>query len=662
MILNVIKESDSTSNNTTRLDKIVKENSKIDNVQLKRIKELLNENELKYVSENVRQLLDITISNDPLCFVLPKDRVKRIVQSGQHFRVILYVRLSQEDGDLEDGDVSTSIKNQLLYLLDECRKREWTVVGIFCEEDISGVDDNRPEWLKSIRFAECGNTEIVLCKSQSRFTRSMEMVEKYLHTSFPEWNVRFVGLVDNSDTSVKENKKSRQINGLVNEWYVEDASINTKAALNTMKRNGQFVGSFPPFGYLIDPNDKHHLIPDPYAKEAIKIMIGMLKQGKSMNDLIEVLMRKGYETPADYKRTLGYNIYRGKNKIKSFRYEVEVGETLKSIAYKFYVTVEEIKQLNNLQTNKIKEKDILIIPYIQKWTGQMIRKILTDETQIGSLVQGKTERISFKNKKEIIKNKEDWIIIPHCHEANIDLETFEYFQTVFAPKRNYRAQKNGEIPLFSRKVYCLYCGKTFYKNVCISKNKRKEYLRCCNKATTKDHVCDNTQSIDYEEFKKYILEQIKEKINNYYDQIKVSKEYYLQNIYANIDKDIEQFQKERVKVENDICDKKNILVQLYNDKSNGTLSDMEFSILKNNNTLEIEKLNNKMIEIDSEINNLKADKEKQIDKAKLFEKYKDITELNRIVLDAFISRIEVGRVDEKTSTRPINIKWNLYIY
>ena len=200
MILDVIKESENTNNNNTKIKINNNANEKnIDKVQLKRIKELLDESQLRYVSANVRHLLGLTKQDDPECFMKSKDKTaRRAVQVGEKFRVILYIRLSQEDGDLEDGDVSGSIKNQLLYLLDECAKREnWTVVGIFCEEDISGVDDNRPEWLKSIRFAEIGNTEIVLCKSQSRFTRSLEMVEKYLHKCFPEWNVRFLGLVDN---------------------------------------------------------------------------------------------------------------------------------------------------------------------------------------------------------------------------------------------------------------------------------------------------------------------------------------------------------------------------------------------------------------------------------------------------------------------------------
>ena len=658
MILNVIKEGEYTSNNTDKLKNKTKD-SNVDKVQLKRIKELLNESELRYVSANVRHLLGLTKPDDPDCFTKAKNVVRRVVQVGEKFRVILYIRLSQEDGDLEDGDVSGSIKNQLLFLLDECEKRGWVVVGIFCEEDISGVDDNRPEWLKSIRFAEVGNTEIVLCKSQSRFTRSMEMVEKYLHKCFPEWNVRFLGLVDNSDTDVVENKKSRQINGLVNEWMVEDTSKNTRATLNSMKRNGQFTGSFAPYGYFIDPDDKHHLIPDLYARQAIKIMAGMLKQGKSMQSVIEVLMRKKFLTPADYKTSLGIPINRG-TIIKSIRYKVEEGETLQSIADKFYVTRQEIKEKNQLTTNKVKEGDILIIPHKQKWTGHMIRKIVTDETQIGSLVQGKTERTSFKNKKPIPKPKEEWIIVPHCHEANLDLETFNAVNALFKENTRNRSQKNGEVPLFSKKVYCACCGKAFNKNSAHVKEGTKEYLQCRGNSAQNGHICDNSETVDLEELKNYVLDCIKEKISNYFNLSKVNKEYYLQNVYSNIDNDIKQLEKDKANVELEINDKKNILVQLYADKVNGTLEVSEFNIIKESNTQKIEELQNKLLSIDTEIANLTADKAKQIDKAKLFEQYKNISELNKVVLDAFISKITIGKPDSKTTKRPINIDWNLY--
>ena len=150
------------------------------------------------------------------------------------------------------------------------------------------------------------------------------------------------------------------------------------------------------------------------------------------------------------------------------------------------------------------------------------------------------------------------------------------------------------------------------------------------------------------------------KINEYFDLSKVSKEYYLQNVYSNIDSDIEKLEKEKQKIESDISSKKNILVQLYADKVTGLLEETEFNIIKSSNTIEIEKLNVRLSELDSEITSLKTDKNKQIDKVKLFEKYRNLSDLNKIVLDAFINKIEIGKIDPLTSERPINIDWNLY--
>ena len=172
MVINEFKEGESHRYRK----KFCKED---DDSEVQRIKSHLDATYLKYVSDNVRFLLKLNVVNDTECFE-KNDNHYRVIGHGDKFRVILYIRLSVEDGDVIDGDVSKSIRNQLLILLDECEKRNWVVVGIFCEEGISGADDNRPEWNKSLKFCEYGNTEIVLCKSQSRFSRSMEMIEKYL--------------------------------------------------------------------------------------------------------------------------------------------------------------------------------------------------------------------------------------------------------------------------------------------------------------------------------------------------------------------------------------------------------------------------------------------------------------------------------------------------
>ena len=208
-------------------------------LEINKIKEMLNIEELEYISPIISNLLNITKTN-----IVNSSNIET---KTVLYRVILYLRLSVEDGDLIDGDISKSIRNQLLLLLDECNKNNWRIVGIFCEQGISGGNDNRPEWRKSLEFCKEKRTDIMLCKSQSRFSRSMEMIEKYLHKYFFEWGVRFVSIVDMADTNKRENKKMRQINSLVNEWQIEEVSVNIRRIMRNKRENGLFISANPPY-------------------------------------------------------------------------------------------------------------------------------------------------------------------------------------------------------------------------------------------------------------------------------------------------------------------------------------------------------------------------------------------------------------------------------
>ena len=132
----------------------------------------------------------------------------------------IYCRLSKEDialgSALNSTQESESIQNQKNLLVNHAVQQEWDIYNIYCDDDYSGADQDRPEWNDMLRAAQAGKFQVVLCKTQSRFTRDMEMVEKYLHGLFPLWGIRFVALIDNVDTNVKGNKKARQINGLIN--------------------------------------------------------------------------------------------------------------------------------------------------------------------------------------------------------------------------------------------------------------------------------------------------------------------------------------------------------------------------------------------------------------------------------------------------------------
>lgn len=258
----------------------------------------------------------------------------------------IYCRLSDEDRNkLNKADDSESILNQKILLTKYAKDNGWTVYKIYSDDDYSGLDSDRPGFNQLIADAKAGKFDIVLCKSQSRFTRDMEMVEKYLHNKFIEWGIRFVGLTDNADTLEKGNKKSRQINGLVNEWYCEDISENIKAVFDVKRKSGEFIGSFAPYGYRKDPSNKNKLLVDQGAAQVIKMIYGWYLEGYGVQHIAFMLNEKGIPNPTKYKECSGLNY---KNSFKTDDYGL--------------------------------------------WNKTTIKRILSNETYIGHMVQAKRKK------------------------------------------------------------------------------------------------------------------------------------------------------------------------------------------------------------------------------------------------------------------------------
>ena len=171
-------------------------------------------------------------------------------------RAVLYLRLSKEDVDkVNKGDDSSSIKSQRLLLTDYALGHGFKIVNVYSDDDESGLYDDRPDFERMMTDAKLGEFDVIIAKTQSRFSRNMEHIEKYLHHDLPNLGIRFIGVVDGVDTESKENKKSRQINGLVNEWYCEDLSNNIRSAFKAKMKDGQFLGSSCPYGYRKDPKN-----------------------------------------------------------------------------------------------------------------------------------------------------------------------------------------------------------------------------------------------------------------------------------------------------------------------------------------------------------------------------------------------------------------------
>ena len=210
----------------------------------------------------------------------------------------IYCRLSEEDKDKQSADDdSCSIQNQKSMLVQYALEQGWEIYRIYSDDDYAGADRNRPEFNRLIADARQRKLDIVLCKTQSRFTRELELVEKYIHGLFPLWGIRFVSIVDHADTADRGNKKSRQINGLVNEWYLEDMSENIRSVLTNRRKNGFHIGSSALYGYKKDPVQKGHLLIDEEAAQVVREIFTLFSQGYGKTAIARLLNSRNIPSP-----------------------------------------------------------------------------------------------------------------------------------------------------------------------------------------------------------------------------------------------------------------------------------------------------------------------------------------------------------------------------
>ena len=170
------------------------------------------------------------------------------------------------------------------------------------DDDYTGADIKRPAFQRMLDDASKKLFDIILCKSMSRFVRDSEVSERYLHRIFPRLGIRFVSLTDNVDTAVKANKKSRQIMGLVNEWYLEDMSASIRSVLDHRREQGFHIGSFALYGYEKDPEHKGRLIIDEEAASVVREVYTMFESGYGKHTIARILNERGVPNPTEYKR------------------------------------------------------------------------------------------------------------------------------------------------------------------------------------------------------------------------------------------------------------------------------------------------------------------------------------------------------------------------
>ena len=190
------------------------------------------------------------------------------MKKQQHYKAALYCRLSVDDGNFGG---SVSIETQKILLEQYCKDHKITDYKFYCDDGCSGTNFDRPSFKKMLSDIDEGKINLVIVKDLSRFGRNYVEAGMYVQR-FTDSNIRFIAADDNYDSLVNSDDLLFPIKNVVNEMYARDVSKKTKAAKKAKARDGQFIGSKAPFGYKIDPNDRHHLIVDEPAAQVVMVL------------------------------------------------------------------------------------------------------------------------------------------------------------------------------------------------------------------------------------------------------------------------------------------------------------------------------------------------------------------------------------------------------
>lgn len=366
----------------------------------------------------------------------------------------LYERLSRDD-NLE-GE-SYSIGNQKKLLAKVAKEKGYTNLVHFLDDGISGVTMDRPGFVEMICQLEQGKAAAVFVKDLSRLGRNYIEVGRLTEEFFPNHDIRLVAVSDNIDTAEGENELA-PIRNLFNEWYARDISKKRRIS-NKIKGNaGEPMGQ-PPYGYIKDPNDPKHWIVDDEAAQVVRRVYSMTLEGFGTEQIAAQLEKDDVLTPRAYWLTKGIK-----------------------------------------RPGKGKQQPPT------KWNSSTITKILSLQEYCGDILNFKTYSKSYKNKKRIDNDRENWVVFQDVHEAIIERTVYEQVQQKRGKIRKRRTN-NGEHNMFSGLLVCADCGSNlhFHFN---QGNPEIKYFNCSNYKGNRG-TCTSTHYVRVDFLEEVVLGEIR---------------------------------------------------------------------------------------------------------------------------------------------------------
>ena len=324
------------------------------------------------------------------------------ISSPANYHAALYIRLSKED---ETEGPSESVSNQQSLLNEFVRQHRLSVYDTYIDDGWSGTNFDRPNFQRMIADIEARKVNMVITKDLSRLGRDYILTGHYMERYFPEHRVRYISLLDGIDTGVDSTANDiTPFRAIMNDMYAKDISKKITSVKHDKQRKGLFIGGKPVYGYKMHPSEKNKIVIDENAAPMVRWIFAMALEGVSCRQIAARLNAEGVPTPSAY-----------------------AGLPVANPG-----------------------------PYTGLWSSERISDMLQNETYTGSMVQGRTRKISYKSKKRVKRDRRDWVVVEGTHEPIIDREAFDKVQTLLDSRRHTRSRTYDF--LLKGLIFCHECG------------------------------------------------------------------------------------------------------------------------------------------------------------------------------------------------------------
>ena len=462
---------------------------------------------------------------------------------SQCFSVGAYLRISREDID-RGIDPSESIKNQReLHRQFFAANPQYRLYDFYVDEDFTGQNFQRTGFERLLSDMEEGYINMVTTKDLSRLGRDHIETGYYVQKYFPLNRIRYIAITDDVDTFLnRRNDKMTSFKLFMNDFYSADISDKILASFDTKRKAGVYIGGFPPYGYKMEV--KGSFVIDEPAAAIVRRILSTYCEGSTYVGIADTLNSEGIVPPILYK-----------------------------------------KQTSKFGGGK---------PNLTgKWSGSTIRKILTNKTYIGCMVQNKYRKINYKVDKYEVLKEDQWIIVPDMHEPIVTNEVFDMAQNLVG--RNNTKYTKNPLPkdangkpivyqhILAGLVYCGECGSkmTFDRN----KNSTAFNVLCYG---YKKKTCTSGRYFILEtELEEFVLNELKGIFKS-----RINKKELLESAKGGkVKVELDGLEKQEQSLKKELDQNQNAFRSLYRDKMKGKIAERDYDFLyedfsKNRDTLE----------------------------------------------------------------------------